>query len=92
MIEVFKTDVDDSKYASILVEHIHRIFYGYEANFDLQDCDRILRVKNLKGMVNSERLIQMLNNFGFHAEVLQDECPRPGSLFVIDLNHETTLN
>ena len=75
MIEVFKTDVDEPKYADILVEHIQRIFYGYEANFDLQDCDRILRVKNVTGNVNTYRLIDMLNRFGFYAEVLQDECP-----------------
>jgi len=70
MIEVFKTNVEDSKYADILVEHIQRIFQGYEVNFDLQDCDKILRVKNVLGRVNSDCLIKMLNSFGFHAEVL----------------------
>jgi hypothetical protein len=75
MIEVFKTDVDNTKYADILVEHIQRIFYGYEANFDLQDCDKILRVKNVLGEVNSSRLIEMLNRFGFNAEVLPDNDP-----------------
>ena len=92
MIEVFKTDVDDSKYADILVEHIHRIFQGYEVNFDLQDCDKILRVKNICGVVNSDRLIKMLNSFGFHAEVLQDEYPTPGGFFVPDLSHQSILN
>jgi len=92
MIEVFKTDVDDSKYADILAEHIQRIFQGYEVNFDLQDCDKILRVKNIRGVVNSDRLIKMLNCFGFHAEVLQDDYPTPGGLFVLDLNHQSILN
>ena len=91
MIEVFKTDVEDSKYADILVEHIQRIFHGYEVNFDLQDCDKILRVKNVFGMVNSDRLIKMLQSFGFHAEVLQDDYPAAG-LYVLDLNHRTILN
>ena len=92
MIEVFKTDVDDSKYADILVEHIQRIFQGYEVNFDLEDCDKILRVKTMRGVVNSDRLIKMLNSFGFRAEVLQDDCPTPGGLFVLDLNHQSILN
>ncbi|HMG88487.1 MAG TPA: hypothetical protein VK589_00455 [Chryseolinea sp.] len=87
MIEVFKTDVDDSKYADILVEHIQRIFYGYEANFDLQDCDKILRIKNVMGDVNTDRLIKMLNRFGFYAEVLRDDYPAAGGLFILDLNH-----
>jgi hypothetical protein len=92
MIEVFKTNIDDSRYADILVEHIQRIFYGYEANFDLQDCDRILRVRNVRGIVNSERLIQMLNGFGFYAEVLQDDYSAAGGLFIPDLTRHSTLN
>ena len=92
MIEVFKTDVDDSKYADILVEHIQRIFHGYEANFDLQDRDKILRVKNVLGNVNSDYLIKMLNRFGFYAEVLPDDYPATGGLFIPDLNHHSILN
>ena len=92
MIEVFKTDVDDSKYADILVEHIQRIFQGYEVNFDLQDCDKILRVKNVCGVVNSDRLIQMLNKFGFHAEVLRDEHPLANGIFRLQLNHQSIMN
>jgi hypothetical protein len=91
MIEVFKTNVEDSKYADILVEHIQRIFEGYEVNFDLEDCDKILRVKNVFGVVNSDRLITMLNSFGFQAEVLQDDCPA-ARLFVLDVNHRSILN
>ena len=92
MIEVFKTDVDDSKYADILVEHIQRIFQGYEVNFDLQDCDKILRVKNVCGMVNSDRLIQVLSKFGFHAEVLQDNYPVASGTFMLQLNHQSIMN
>ena len=92
MIEVFKTDVDDSKYADILVEHIQRIFQGYEANFDLQDCDKILRVKNVLGNVNSDHLIKMLNRFGYYAEVLRDDYPSACGLFILDLNHHSILN
>jgi hypothetical protein len=92
MIEVFKTDVADTRYADILVEHIQRIFYGYEANFDLQDCDKILRVKNVVGKVNTDRLIKMLNSFGFYAEVLRDDYPTGGGAFILDLNHYSILN
>ena len=75
MIEVFKTDVNNPQYADILVEHIQRKFHGYQANFDLQDCDKILRVKNARGHVNSSGLIRVLSLFGFHAEVLEDDSP-----------------
>jgi hypothetical protein len=75
MIEVFKTDVNTLRHADILVEHIQRMFNGYQANFDLEDCDRILRVKNERGHVNSIGLIRILSLFGFHAEVLEDDDP-----------------
>ena len=92
MIEVFKTDVDEPKYAEILIEYIQRIFYGYEANFDLQDCDKILRVKNVKGEVNSVRLIEMLNRFGFYAEVLPDNEPMEEGAHILWPGHWLILN
>jgi len=92
MIEVFKTDVDDPKYADILVEHIQRIFREYEVNFDLQDCDKILRVKSVCGVVNSDRLIKVLKTFGFHAEVLHEEFTLAGGLFAVNLNHQSIMN
>jgi len=92
MIEVFKTDVDDSRFADILVEHIQRTFYGYEANFDLQDSDKILRIKSVTGFVNCDRLIKMMNTFGFKAEVLPDDYPVANTLFILDINHHSILN
>ena len=75
MVEVFKTDVKDRDHATTLVEIIHNNFPEYRANFDLQDCDNILRVKSIKGPVKTTALINLLNEFGFTAEVLPDEIP-----------------
>ena len=75
MVEVFKTDVSDGRYARIIIEEIKTIFPCYEVNFDLQDCDKILRVKNISGDVNSDFLINFVNKLGFHAEVLPDNFP-----------------
>lgn len=86
MIEVFRTDVNNARYADILVEHIQRTFHGYQANFDLQDCDKILRVKNVRGRVNSTGLISVLSLFGFHAEVLEDDTPLSSGLFPLYLD------
>jgi len=73
MIEVFKTNVEHSSHADMLIEEIHQTFSDYSANFDLEDCDRILRVENSDGVVDPSTLIDLLKNFGFHAEVLPDE-------------------
>ena len=74
MIEVFKTNVQDHDHAVMLIDRIHETFDGYKANFDLDDCDNILRVKCTTGYIQSSLLIDLLNNFGFRAEVLPDEC------------------
>ncbi|HTE31564.1 MAG TPA: hypothetical protein VK666_14380 [Chryseolinea sp.] len=74
MVEVFKTNVIDSLHAAMILESIHDTFVVYEANFDLADCDRILRVKSLVGGVDIEKLKGLINHFGFHAEVLPDDC------------------
>jgi hypothetical protein len=74
MIEVFKTNVQDHEHAVMLVDRIHETFDGYKANFDLDDCDNILRVKCTTGSIQSSLLIDLLSDFGFSAEVLPDEC------------------
>jgi hypothetical protein len=74
MVEVFKTNVKDHEHAIMLVDRIHETFQGYKANFDLDDCDHILRVKSTTGCVQPSDLIDLLKDFGFNAEVLSDEC------------------
>lgn len=73
MVEVFKTNVNDSNHADMLIEEIHLAFMGYKANFDLEDCDKILRIKCTNGCVQSSLIIDFLKDFGFHAEILPDE-------------------
>ena len=72
-VEVFRTDVQDVEYAGRLLDRIHEAFAGYRANFDLEDCDRILRVECATGVVESESLIELLRKAGFRAEVLTDD-------------------
>ena len=76
MIEVFKTDVTDGDHANMLLNEIHETFIDHAANFDLEDCDNILRVKCTSGDVQGELLIDFLKEFGFDAEILPDD-PKP---------------
>jgi hypothetical protein len=73
MIEVFKTNIKDQDVADKLIDQIHKTFIGYKANFDLQDCDNILRVKCMIGPVEPDHLICFLKKIGCDAEILQDE-------------------
>ncbi|HEY9048268.1 MAG TPA: hypothetical protein VIN08_20315 [Ohtaekwangia sp.] len=72
MIEVFKTNVTEQRQAAMLIDRIHKTFVNYTANFDLEDCDKILRVKCSIGWVQAEPLIDLLKDFGFQAEVLPE--------------------
>ena len=75
MVEVFKTNVNNPADANLLIDRIHKTFMDYEANFDLHDRDNILRVKCTTGAVQASLLINLLNDFGFLAEVLEDNHP-----------------
>lgn len=71
-VEVFKTKVNKRRYAKTLLNEIHKTFTGYNANFDLDDCDNILRVQCNDGIIKPKALILFLKGFGYHAEVLTD--------------------
>lgn len=75
MVEVFKTNVREQYQAKLLIAQIHKIFEDYTANFDLDDCDKILRVESSKGFVDAFQLIALLKDLGFEAEVLPDDVP-----------------
>ena len=68
MIEVFKTNVKSTAEASELVAMLHRHFPASRINFDLGDCDRILRVEGPD--FHPERVAGLLNESGYHCSVL----------------------
>lgn len=75
MIEVLKTNVSTHFQASQLIELIRNTFPGYEASFDLDDCDKVLRLVSKTEMIQSVLVIVLIKNFGFYAEILSDELP-----------------
>jgi hypothetical protein len=75
MVEVFRTNVNTTDQAQMLIEQIHRVFEDYKANFDLEDCDKILRVESYIGPVVSAAVIDLMLSFGFKVDVLPDEAP-----------------
>lgn len=72
MVEVFKTNVKLRSQADMLLEEIHASFKTYKANFDLADCDNILRVMSNDALIETAQLIRILNKYGFEAEILPD--------------------
>ncbi len=69
MIEVFKTDVQKitqaKKLTALLLEHIP----DGQINFDMHDCDKILRVEG-KDFI-PEKVLMIVKENGFTCMVLQ---------------------
>nr|WP_255651150.1 hypothetical protein [Cesiribacter sp. SM1] len=55
-----------------MLAQIHSTFTHYSANFDLWDCDNILRVKSLNGPIQPLPVLLLLRKSGVEAEVLPD--------------------
>lgn len=70
MVEVFKTNVTSNHQAKQLVNLLEDYFSGYKVNFDLEDCDRILRVEARLKAVEPQPVITLLKQMGVSAEVL----------------------
>lgn len=77
MIEIFRTNVIDTKQAMFLMNQITTRFSEYEASFDLEDCDRILRIKAINGQVRHDHITSLFSEFGFMAQVLPEDYPLP---------------
>lgn len=73
MVEVFKTNVIDALAAQKIIDQIHTTFPHYQANFALDDCDKILRIKCLDDFVCVVSIISMLEAHGYEANVLADD-------------------
>ncbi|MBZ9631766.1 hypothetical protein LB465_13330 [Salegentibacter sp. LM13S] len=72
MVRVFKTNITDYKLANEFIDSIHLNFSDYIANFDLEDCDNILRIESFNNDVCQECIISLIAEKGFFAEELPD--------------------
>lgn len=77
MVEVFKTNVTDRAIAHQIVSQLHEHFRGCKANFDLEDCDLILRIQFPDENVWVQEVIALLQRAGFTAAVLTDDVAQP---------------
>ena len=68
MIEVFKTNVEEIEQSNMIVGKLLEHFPNSIINFDLEDCDKILRIHS--SSISNNKIIDLLNSHGFHCEVL----------------------
>ena len=69
MVEVFKTNVEEQEQAAKLVEVLIHHFPLSRINFDLDDCDRILRVEG--DTVSYKEIIELITVNGYQCKILE---------------------
>lgn len=68
MVEVFKTNVDEKMATETLIGVLLRNFPSFKINFDLWDCDKVLRVEGEN--IESSTIIAIVRAKGFVCEVI----------------------
>jgi hypothetical protein len=69
MVEIFSTSVKEESHAITLIAMLQRHLPGCSINFDLKDCDKILRVKGENFCIKS--IIELLQSQGFFCSQLK---------------------
>jgi len=68
MVEVFKTNVQKKAQSKMLLSVLSEIFPSFKINFDLSDCDKVLRVEGEN--ITALRIMILVKEHGFNCEVL----------------------
>jgi hypothetical protein len=68
MVEVFKTNVQEFSEAQKLVALLRRHFPDSKVNFDLDDCDKVLRIEG--SSLRIEKVMTLVMEKGFLCAVL----------------------
>ena len=68
MVEVFKTNVQKKAQSKMLLCILSEAFPSFKINFDLSDCDKVLRVEgdNMEAL----RIMILVKEYGFKCEIL----------------------
>ena len=70
MIEIFKTDIQDLAEASLVGLLLKSSYNIKKISFDLQDCDRILKVESAQ--INPSQIVEKLTGLGIQCAILPD--------------------
>ncbi|MBF9223178.1 hypothetical protein [Hymenobacter ruricola] len=71
-VEVFRTDVTCPRAAAALLRGLRACFPTWRITFDLDDCDRILRVESPKGAPDARAVAAVLHSRGYACAPLPD--------------------
>jgi hypothetical protein len=69
MVEVFKTNVSDPIAAKRLMKTLLNNLPASKVNFDLHDCDCILRIESPE--IIPSKIVELVKSKGFQCKVLE---------------------
>jgi hypothetical protein len=71
IVKVFKTDVQDQPTSGHIIHLLQLAFSYYRINFDLDDCDRVLRIESHQEPIEESEIQLFIASCGYHCEPLQ---------------------
>lgn len=72
MVEVYKTNVKKQKQANLVLKRLRQEFPYFIFDFDLEDCDNILRIENPQGKIENNLIIGLAVETGIFIQELPD--------------------
>lgn len=70
MIEVFKTDITNKTTAKAIIKALKQSFPTSNFNFDLNDCDKILRITSNQNIAS--QVVEIISSQGFRCDILEE--------------------
>lgn len=70
MVEVFKTNIQDKDVADTIIRELSLHLPSSIINFDLSDCDHILRIEHGENII--EKVNQVFKHSNYFCEILKD--------------------
>ncbi len=68
MVEIFKTSIESREQSETVKQDLLNLFPTAKINFDLDDCDRILRIEDHE--IFPQVVLNLLSHKGFQIEIL----------------------
>ena len=71
VVEVFKTNIEHIDATQLILQKLKEILPDSKINFDLDDCDRLLRIESRRSSINVLAVVDCIKKMNFEIEVLE---------------------
>ncbi|ALJ04856.1 hypothetical protein APS56_06845 [Pseudalgibacter alginicilyticus] len=68
-VEIFKTNVTHNQLANKIIADLNQLYPNYNINFDLEDCDKVLRIES-DNSIHISRIIDYGNSNNVQIELI----------------------